>query len=785
MSKRSSSTSKSPRPRSSTSSHRQPPSQSPVPGPSRPSSREEDFPPDPLPSVPNPPPLAHRQSDTSSRPSHLDLLVTPSISYSSPSSAHDSASPPTPSEPYSEPHLKYKTRPPLVPDSPSSKENGQSTLFNAINSLLLPSQQKLDNPEAPRPYKQGPAPTGDPLGIASTTAQSSGTHPSVPLHRTQPPSPSTSTGSRIGVDDAGSVYSSRHSTAMSDAGAGIGLFMLQDFASDNPDEGEGDEDEDEGREDSDHDSSSQSERGRTSLEETVDGFPAPPTQIPTPSSQASSFISDPRRPISPSSEDSEDGDGASFYDNYRYSRLSISSKMSKSSGYTVATIPPPIPTELPPPVRSHSQGSQYSVPTQFSEPLSSPSEPSSSASPPPREVTSPTAATQATTRTIPPPVNLEHTEHSNSNLVTATTSPLLHRNFGAPQCPPSHPDSPRRRSPDGAAPASRQEVEQSVVEDSNEIDVPAGIRRTPPQTPTPHAVATALGSPIASTISEKKRSDGPPSLIVMNPTPPPPPYTPTAPPLPETTRAPSTPTHTTMPTSAIPHIPSPTGAMTGTMAEQTTSIAPQPLTTTNSSNLFLPHPNAPKPNSSPQAPLYGRAIPSAPLLPPTLLIQAMRRAAQMRVGPSGLVRFCTIYGSTARDLSTAAGPVLIYFSLDPPNDVPAHRMRVAPAPAPAPVAVTVPPQPLPPPAPVPTSNQNSLSPVPAPGPQQPSPGQPGRLQGAGATTDVIPRPGFVPKAGAVRPRSRSFSGFDSAMTPGTQSKEQRYLLHPSNVFFLC
>jgi hypothetical protein len=53
------------------------------------------------------------------------------------------------------------------------------------------------------------------------------------------------------------------------------------------------------------------------------------------------------------------------------------------------------------------------------------------------------------------------------------------------------------------------------------------------------------------------------------------------------------------------------------------------------------------------------------------------------------------------------------------------------------------------------------------------------------TTDVIPRPGFVPKAGAVRPRSRSFSGFDSAMAPETQSKEQRYVLHSSNVFFLC
>jgi TBC1 domain family member 10 len=587
----------------------------------------------------------------------------------------------------------------------------------------------------------------------------------------------------VGADDASSVYSSRHSTAMSDAGAGIGMSMLQDFLPDNADEGEDDEDED--GEDSDHESLSQSERGRTSLEETVDGFPAPPTQIPTPTSQASSFILDPRRPISSVSEDSEDGDGASFYDNYRYSRLSVSSKLSKSSGYTVATIPPPIPTELPPPVRSHSQGSQYSVPTQSSEPLSSPSEPSSSASPPPREVTSSTAATQAPTRTIPPPLTFESSEKglepSNSNLVTATTSPLLHGNFGAPMSPPSHPNSPIKCSLAGALPALRRKVEQSIVEDNNEINVPAGIHGTSPRSPT-LAVATASGSPIASATSEKKRSGGPPPFVVMNPTPPPPPYTPKPPPPLETTSGPSTQTNTAMPTSAIPHIPSPAGAITGAMAKQTTTNAPQPLTTTNSSNIFLPHPNAPKPNSSPQAPLYGRAISSAPLLPPTLLIQAMRRAAQMRVGPNGLPRFCTIYGSTARDLSTAAGPVLIYFSLDPPNDIPASRMRVAPAPAPAPApVVTVPPQllPPPPPAPVPTPNQNSLSSVPAPRARQ----QPGQRQVAGATTDVIPRPGFFPKAGAVRPRSRSFSGFESAMAPETQSKEQRYVLHSSDVSF--
>jgi len=46
------------------------------------------------------------------------------------------------------------------------------------------------------------------------------------------------------------------------------------------------------------------------------------------------------------SEYSEDADGALFYDNYHYSWLSISSKMSKYLGYTAMTAPHPIPKVL-------------------------------------------------------------------------------------------------------------------------------------------------------------------------------------------------------------------------------------------------------------------------------------------------------------------------------------------------------------------------------------------------------------------------------------------------------
>src|SRR5216684_8844095 len=55
--------------------------------------------------------------------------------------------------------------------------------------------------------------------------------------------------------------------------------------------------------------------------------------------------------------------------------------------------------ELPSPVCGCSQNLQYSVPTQSSDPLSSPPELWSSVSPPPHEVTPLTAVTQATTRT--------------------------------------------------------------------------------------------------------------------------------------------------------------------------------------------------------------------------------------------------------------------------------------------------------------------------------------------------------------------------------------------------
>jgi len=763
-SKRSSSTSKSPRPRSLTPSHRQQSSQSPVPSISRASSREEDSShghlSSPIPSVPNPLTVDHPhphpfsdtspRSDASAESSHQDLLVT----HSSSSSVQESASPPTPSEPYPEPHLRDQSRPSIFSDTSHGAENVSP--YHATHTL----RQNLGATETLSSSKPGSGLSHDILGIVQPRSQPI----DVPLSAPPPPSPPRmeSSNPRLSLDNASSAHLSRLSVAMSDGAAGIGLSMLQGFLSGNIDDDDDDDDEDDDDDDdSDHEFSSQSDRERTSLEETVDGFPAPPTQIPTPSSRATSFVLDAHRPVSSTSEYSEDGDGASFYDNYRYSRLSISSKMSKSSGYTTTTAPPPVPTELPPPV-GHSQGSQDPV-SPPSEPLSSPSE-ATSVSPPPREIPQPTAI-QAT-RTIPPPLDLGNSAlgPEPSDLVTATvTSPLLHAAFSSPKSSPTSPNTSMIRSPvgaafdlrgSGAASALRQKIEsdrgissplpsplrstisdehtseqsQSIVVKDEEGDV-AGIRGTQPLSPTSPTSPTVSPS---STAPEKMKRGGMAPLVVMNPAPPPP-YSPRSP-----LSSESSPTFAATSTPAIMHLP--------------LQAVDEPAGNTLPTSLFPPHPNAPKPNLSPQGPLYGRVMELVPSLPSNLLIQTMRRATQMRVMPNGLPRFSTIYGSTPQDLSAALGPVPILFSIDPPNDIPAKRIAAATAPPP-----------------VPTSIQNTHSPAPS---VQQLP-----VQSQAATSNVIPREDFVPKARAVRPRSRSFSGFDSPLSAGTPPKEQRFVLY--------
>jgi TBC1 domain family member 10 len=732
-----SSTSKSPRPRSLTPSRRQQPSPTPAPSLSRASSHEEVRLPlthsSSAPAIPDPLPLAHRhsslassRSDASADPSHHDLFfVTPSISHSSSSSAPEPPSPLTPSDSFIEPHIRDKTAPSIASALPS-------------DPLTL---RHAENPQCP--FKS----PIQPLRLARARSQSSDAPISNSSH-----DPPPSTDPRLGFAGSNNIRLSHLPTAISDSAAGIGLSMLHGFVSGNLD---GDHDDDQADDDSDHDLSSRSERERTSLEETVDDFPAPPTQIPTPLSRSTSFVLDARRPTSSISESSDDGDGASFYDNYRYSRLSISSKMSKSSSQTIAIAPPPIPTDPPPQVR-HSRDSLSSPPSPLSEP--SPSAPETATpSPPP----GPPTARQATRR-VPPPLTLTSNQLGPEppDLVTAILSPLLHTNFASPQSsPPVDPTTVSMRSPvnavfdhrgSGTAPALHQKIEsdreissplanslpstmpeertfeqfQSVVvkDTKDEVVSPAGD--TQPQSPT-----SPLASSSGSKSEGKKKRGGLAPLVVMNQAPPPP-YTPTSP----DAFNPSL-TFNAMPTPASPCPSSP--------------MVAEPSASPSRASLFLPHPNAPKPSATPQGPLYCRTMPPASLPPPSLLNQTLKSAAQIHIGPNGLPRLNTIYGVTSHDLSASAGPVPIYFSVNPPNDVPANRMRIA----------------------TPTA-QNFPSPLSqAPGERRP------KAEGQASTSIVTTRADFSSNAATARRRSRSFSGFDSRMMPGVQPREQGFVSH--------
>ncbi|KAF5368689.1 hypothetical protein D9615_010326 [Tricholomella constricta] len=187
-------------------------------------------------------------------------------------------------------------------------------------------------------------------------------------------------------------------------------------------------------------------------------------------------------------------------------------------------------------------------------------------------------------------------------------------------------------------------------------------------------------------------------------------------------------------------------------------------------SLFLPHPNAPKaPSAHSPGPMYIAQQQPPPPQPNTQqtrggVMQTLRMALAGQGPPQGpRGRGPTIYGIMSADLSAATGPVLVHFSLTPPpatapppGSVPSPVLPVVPIPA---LSVTGPlPQIV---APVPVQavrrvgSMASLDAAAAAVAEAEPP--PSRASGGG----VIPRANFFPKAGGVRPRSRSFSGFQS------------------------
>ncbi|CAL1697402.1 unnamed protein product [Somion occarium] len=527
--------------------------------------------------------------------------------------------------------------------------------------------------------------------------------------------------------------STRISAALSDGEVGIGLSLLQDFVN-----GGGDSD-------SDSESRASSRSGTRSLvdgqnavenmPEAKDGkqetsfipfsepvAPSPTTSVaaqfeplspPPPSPSIRSVIS--RGSMHPSATDSEydreEWEGASdIYDNYRYSRFSMASKMSRLSKASMHTVASGFGLGVPPVPLDSRRPSIDSVRPRFNSteevpristdsvrkspiPVSSPSSPLAD-----NVVNSPTGARLAEGKHVPSPLTFasENTlSHGQERLEGGSNdSPLLHATF------------------------------------------------TSSSIGSPSSVLTSPTSPTSSYVPEKKAMRSP--LVVMNPAPPPP-YTPLSPTAASSSTVPVTePLYRSPPQTRSPPLqPNSQSMPSGSKGSR--------------QSLFLPHPHAPKPTALSAGPLYGRT-PPAPMSnpspsgpPPGSILHTLHVALTSRFDVSGRPRRTTIYGKLEQDLSVSVGPVPISFSLEPPNNIPANRVNanaVRPF-STSPLAdSSQPPQPphrmaSPPMGPAPSSEPSSTS-----------------TSGAPATK-VIPRANFFPKAQTPRPRSRSFSGFDS------------------------
>ncbi|KAF8191401.1 hypothetical protein K438DRAFT_887720 [Mycena galopus ATCC 62051] len=206
-------------------------------------------------------------------------------------------------------------------------------------------------------------------------------------------------------------------------------------------------------------------------------------------------------------------------------------------------------------------------------------------------------------------------------------------------------------------------------------------------------------------------------------------------------------------------------------------------------SMFLPHPNAPKAppvTGAPEGPLYIRQPPP----PSQQRSESLANVINMSIGRSKVTRVMpTIYGRTELDLMSSTGPVRMMFSIDPlpplsaplPSQIPfrngASPLVHVPPPGPSaavPRRMTAESEP-----------GNTSQPGPAGSPKSPMPR--GRSPSATAASPVsavpgkssplaekkpasadlkpsapIPRSNFLPKSGTSRPRSRSFSGFNTA-----------------------
>lgn len=479
----------------------------------------------------------------------------------------------------------------------------------------------------------------------------------------------------------------------------------------------------------------------------------------------------------------EEWEGASdIYDNYRYSRYSMASRASRLSKGSMYTLASNFGLEAPPPVpfdgrRPSIESVRHNL-VVGRERMGSTATTSSSVEEVRRTVAADLSNTQPNSspkepgtpegKRVPPPLELSSSQYCKQLSLSATSpiseqsaSPLLHASFNSPLSSPDpasagfSPLSPPLFSnlPGGAASALRQRLELEresrpaspgdntllveshshgkarlstqpiVVDDDEDESVPA----VDPGSPSTVA-SSQPNSP--SYLSEKKRMIET-TYIVANQAPPPP-YTPMSP-------------------TTDSHVESQAGSSQSSQLAPPGQHVPRPRNLGAPHNefvrrsIFAPHPHAPKPIPSPNGPsgpMYGRSPVVAQAPPPTgpppgSLLQTIHMVLASQGDPHR-PRRVTIYAKFDHDLASSIGPVPVWFTLEPPNNVPAHKWR----------ANTVP---------VNTESVRSSS----------------SAEAVAGGENIGPRANFFPKASKPRPRSRSFSGFDSTTAEIILPESQR------------
>lgn len=634
------------------------------------------------------------------------------------------------------------------------------------------------------------------------------------------------------LDSESSARLSRIS-GLSDGEVGIGLSLLQDFIN--------------GVDDSDSRPSSRSSYNSVvvpSRSTTLDNEPTPVDHPTSPSSQQQPPSQSPVPPFvrevtsrsstHPSVTDSEYGteewEGASdIYDNYRYSRLSMASKMSRLSRGSMHTVASAFGLEVPPPVprdtaRSSLDSQDHGRSRMGSLAESSHTNDSSPDAEPPIKVT-PERKRSDEGKHVPSPLVFTPEITSSRQTVndTSATSPLLHATFASPLPSPSAHStnaflSPTSASPTfpsaigGVASALRQRIEMEraispggsqraaspsalsdihppsvnrlstepiVQDDEDEPRVASPSTSSSPSSRAPSRQSNSLpnelevssSSPEASSTTAPSSTD---STFVSEKQAlqssfvvvnPPPPYTPLAV-EPETSNVPHA-------SGSVAPSPSPTQRPPPPQSTiRPLNINRAPSSPSARTSLFMPHPHAPKPTLSPTGPMYGRTPPPvSPLSPPLSgpvpgsLMHTLGLLYSHRFDRGHIRR--TLYALFETDLSHSIGPVPVTFSLEPPQSVPANHRH--------PPSNRPPRQPSPL-APPPVQQQSAANITPAtssPSAPSPDPTIPGVNDNQDASGKAIPRANFFPKVQTPRPRSRSFSGYDATTVELELPKRQR------------